>query len=148
MLREFKGYVDRSFESPGKIAARVGVTYSTIWACLVGKNRPGVKSLPRLRAFLDAEAKRQPQSDGNRPIEHVPYKIIKPIRQVRYARLCPFCREARGKIRSISRNQFQGAYSKVGANGPKRERAAQPFFQTPLACSLADGNVVSVTRKS
>jgi len=66
-LREFKGYVDRSFESPGKIAARVGVTYSTIWAWLVGKYRPGVKSLPRLRAFLDGEAKRPVQvTESNR----------------------------------------------------------------------------------
>jgi hypothetical protein len=28
---------------------------------------------------LDADAKRQPQGDGIRPIEHVPFKIIKPI---------------------------------------------------------------------
>ncbi|MGA8476629.1 MAG: hypothetical protein WB696_01585 [Chthoniobacterales bacterium] len=65
------------------------------WA---GKQHPKPKSLAKLQRFLDAEAKRPLQGDGIRPIEGVPYKIIKPIQQVRYARLCPFCRKERGKI--------------------------------------------------
>jgi hypothetical protein len=32
-------------------------------------------------------------------IERVPFKIVKPVQQVRYARLCPFCRKVRGKMR-------------------------------------------------
>jgi len=51
----------------------------------------------------------------------VPYKIIRPIQQVRYARLCPFCRKARGEIQSIGRKRFQGTCPKCGATGPKRE---------------------------
>jgi hypothetical protein len=77
-LREFQEYSAISYESPGKIAARVGVSQSTIWAWLAAK-------------------------------------------QVRYARLCSFCRKARGKIRSASKNQFHGVCPKCGASGPKRK---------------------------
>jgi hypothetical protein len=31
------------------------------------------------------------QDDAIRPIERVPFKIVKPARQVHYARLSPFC---------------------------------------------------------
>jgi hypothetical protein len=41
------------------------------------------------------------QGDGIRPVEPAPYKIIRSIQQVRYARICPFCRKARGKIRKL-----------------------------------------------
>jgi hypothetical protein len=44
-----------------------------------------LQSLAKLRRFLDNEAKRPAQGDGIRPIETVPYKIIRPIQQVRYA---------------------------------------------------------------
>ena len=53
---------------------------------------------PQLRTFLDAEAKRQPQANGIKPIERVPIRIIKPLRYLLYARLWPFCRKARGEI--------------------------------------------------
>ena len=120
-LREFQEYSAISYESPGKIAARVGVSQSTIWAWLAGKRHPAAKSLEQLRAFLDAEAKRPLHGDGVRPIERVPSKIVKRAKQVRYARLCPFCRKARGKIRSASKNQFHGVCPKCGASGPKRK---------------------------
>jgi hypothetical protein len=108
---------------------------------LAGKHYAMTKSLAKLRAFSDAEDKQNVTGNGSRPIERVPIKIVMPRRELLYARLCPFCRKARGKIQLISSKQFQGVCPKCGANGPKRERAAQPFFQTPLACSLADGNV-------
>jgi transcriptional regulator with XRE-family HTH domain len=120
-LREFREYVAISYESPREIAARVGVAKATIWDWLFGKSQLKAKSLAKLRRFLDEEAKLQPQGDGIRPIEPVPYKIIRPIQQVRYARICPFCRRARGKIESLSRNKFQGSCPKCPATGPMRE---------------------------
>jgi hypothetical protein len=67
---------------PVKIAAGIGVTQPTMWSWLAGKCQLKARSL----GGLDADAKRQPQGDRIRPIEHVPFKIIKPIQQVRYAR--------------------------------------------------------------
>jgi len=119
-LREFKEYVDLSCELSREIAARVGVALKTIWVWLSYKSQPSAKSLAKLRRFLDAEAKRPPQGDGIRPIETVPYKIIRPLQQVRYAGLCPFCRTERGKIRKLGAGSFQGVCPKCGATGPKR----------------------------
>src|SRR5258708_10033388 len=102
-LREFKEYLDQSYESPREYAARIGVAKETIWYWPSGRRQPKAQSLARLRRFLDAEAKRPAQGDGIRPIETVPYKIIRPIQQVRYARICPFCRKARGKILKLGR---------------------------------------------
>jgi transcriptional regulator with XRE-family HTH domain len=120
-LREFQEYLDLSYESPREFAARIGVAKETIWYWLAGRCQPKAQSLAKLRRFLDAEAKRPLQGDGIRPVEPVPYKIIKPIQQVRYARLCPFCRKERGKIRKLGAGSFQGACHKCGATGPKRE---------------------------
>ncbi len=55
----------------------------------------------KLRAFLDAEAKRNAGGNGIKPTEPVPLRLVKPAKQVRYAWLCPFCRKAWGKIQSI-----------------------------------------------
>src|SRR5258708_1317873 len=120
-LREFQEYLDLSYEPPREFAARIGVAKETIWYWLSGRRQPKAKSLMKLRRFLDAEAKRPLQGDGIRPIETVPYKIIKPTQQVRYARRCPFCRQARGKIRRLGAASFQGTCPKCGASGPKRE---------------------------
>jgi transcriptional regulator with XRE-family HTH domain len=120
-LREFKEYLALSYESPREFAARIGVAKETIWCWLSGRRQPKAPSLAKLRRFLDAEAKRPLQGDGIRPVEPVPYKIIKPIQQVRYARICPFCRKARGKIRKLGAGSFQGTCPKCGATGPTRE---------------------------
>jgi transcriptional regulator with XRE-family HTH domain len=120
-LREFKEYFDLSCELSREIAARVGVAQKTIWDWLSDKSRPKAKSLAKLRRFLDNEAKQPAQGDGIRPVEPVPYKIIRPLQQVRYARLCPFCRKARGKIRKVNAALFQGSCPKCGATGPTRE---------------------------
>src|SRR5258706_7608337 len=120
-LREFREYLDLSYESPREFAARIGVAKETIWYWLSGRRQPKAPSLAKLRRFLDSEVKRSAQGDGIRPVEPVPYKIIKPIQQVRYARLCPFCREARGKIRKLGAASFQGSCPKCGASGPLRE---------------------------
>src|SRR5258708_35866406 len=119
-LREFQEYLDLSYELPREFAARIGVAKETIWYWLSGRHQPKAMSLAKLRRFLDAEAKRPAQGDGIRPVETVPYKITKPIQQVRYARRCPFCRQARGKIQSISWKRFQGTCPKCGATGPDR----------------------------
>jgi hypothetical protein len=75
------------------------------------------ESVARLRAFFDAEAKRLGQGDGIRPIERVPFKTVKSAQKVRHARLCPFCRKARGKIRKLGAILFQGVCPKCGASG-------------------------------
>jgi transcriptional regulator with XRE-family HTH domain len=120
-LREFNEYVDLSYEPTSTIAARIGVKQATIGDWLSGRHPPKATSLAKLRRFLDAEAKRPLQGDGIRSIESVPHKIIRPFQRVRYARLCPFCRKARGKIRKLGAGSFQGACPKCGAIGPKRE---------------------------
>jgi len=120
-LREFKEYLALSYESPREIAARIGVKQAAIGDWLSGRHPPKAKSLAKLRRFLDSEAKLPAQGDGIRPIEPVPYKITRPIQQVRYARLCPFCRKARGKILKLGAASFQGVCSKCGATGPRRE---------------------------
>jgi transcriptional regulator with XRE-family HTH domain len=120
-LREFQEYLDLSYESPREFAARIGVAKETIWYWLSGRRQPKAPSLAKLRRFLDEEAKRPAQGDGIRPIETVPYKITRPLQQVRYARLCPFCRKERGKIRKLGAALFQGVCPKCGATGPKRE---------------------------
>src|SRR5258705_10343034 len=120
-LREFQEYVDQSYEPPREFAARIGVAKETIWYWLSGRHQPKAQSLARLRRFLDAEAKRPLQGDGIRPVESVPYKIVRPLQQVRYAQLCPFCRKARGKIRKLGTASFQGTCPKCGASGQKRQ---------------------------
>jgi hypothetical protein len=120
-LREFREYFARSYESQKKIAARVGVTQATFLDLLTCQRQPKPTTLAKLQTFLEAEAKPEGGGGGVRPIEHVPYKVIKPIQQVRYTWLCPFCRKARGKIQSADRNKFQGVCPTCGASGPKRD---------------------------
>jgi transcriptional regulator with XRE-family HTH domain len=120
-LREFKEYLALSYESPLTIAARIGVSQATVGDWLSGRHPPKAKSLAMLRRFLDTEAKRPAQGDGIRPVEPVPYKTTRPTSQVRYARVCPFCRKARGKIRKLGATSFQGTCPKCGASGPTRE---------------------------
>ena len=148
-LREFKEYVALSYESPREIAARIGVKQATIGDWLSGRYQPKAKLLAKLRRFLDSEAKRPAQGDGIRPIETAPYKIIRPLQQVRYARLCAFCREARGKIRKLRATSFQGVCTKCGATGPKREShqgavRAWNMNQFFNGCSLPVGAMASV----
>jgi hypothetical protein len=104
-----------------------GVAQKTIWDWLSGRSQPKAKSLAKLRRFLDEEAKRPVQGDGTRSIEIVPYKIIRPLQRVRYARLCPFCRKARSEIRKLGAGSFQGVCPKCGARGPTREGHQKPY---------------------
>ena len=96
-LRDFREYLYLCYASPREFAAQIGVSKQTIWEWLSGRRQPKPKSLAKLRRFLDSEAKRSAQGDGIRPVESVPYKIIRPIQQVRYARLCPFLPEGPGQ---------------------------------------------------
>ena len=120
-LRELRDYLAVTYEANHKIAARIGVSVKTFADWSSGDHQPKGNSLKKLRVFLDAEAKRKDTGDGIRPIERVPMRIVWPRRQLHYARLCPFCRKARGEIRTISRKQFQGVCPKCGATGPKRQ---------------------------
>jgi hypothetical protein len=119
-LREFCEYFASSYEALGKLAARIGVTHLTLADMLANSRRPLSRTIAKLRAFLDGEAKRNAGGNGIKPTEPVPVKIRKPTRYSLYMRLCPFCRKARGKIQS-SRKRFQGVCPSCGAIGPKRE---------------------------
>lgn len=120
-LREFREYFARGYEAQYKLAARIGIDFNTLAFVLADKVKPKARTIARLRVFLDADAKRHGDGNGIRPIERVPFKIVKPAKQERYARVCPFCRKARDKIRSMSRKWFQGVCPKCRATGPKRE---------------------------
>jgi transcriptional regulator with XRE-family HTH domain len=120
-LRQFREYFARSYESQDKIAARVGVTQGTLSDWLAGKRHPKPESLAKLRAFLNTESKRNAAGKGIRPIERAPFKITKPAQQVRYARICPFCRKSRGRIKAAGRNKFHGTCTRCGAIGPARD---------------------------
>jgi transcriptional regulator with XRE-family HTH domain len=74
-LREFSEYFAGSYAANHKIARQIGVRVKTLADWLSGYREPTGKSLSKLRAFLDAEARRA-TGDGIRPIERVPYKII------------------------------------------------------------------------
>jgi transcriptional regulator with XRE-family HTH domain len=54
-LRELHEYVARSYEPQNKLAARDGVTPSTVSCWLAGKWRLKPTTLTKLRAFLDVE---------------------------------------------------------------------------------------------
>jgi len=75
-LREFREYVDLSYEPTSTIAVRIGVEKGTAWDWLAGRNQPKAPSLAKLRRFLDPEAKRRPQGDGIRPAETYRTKIM------------------------------------------------------------------------
>jgi hypothetical protein len=120
-LREFHEYFAQSYEPPHTIAERIGVAKVTMWDWFAGRCEPKAQSFGKLRRFLDKEAKRPAQGDGIRPVEPAPYKITKPIQQVRHARICPFFRKTRGRIRKLGSTSFQGVCTKCGATGPKRE---------------------------
>jgi hypothetical protein len=102
------------------LAARIGISHLTLADVLSDSRQPMAKTMMKLRAFLDAEAKRNAGSNGIKPTEPEPMKILKPTRYSLYTRLCPFCRKARGKIQSVSRKQFEGTCPKCGASGPTR----------------------------
>jgi transcriptional regulator with XRE-family HTH domain len=95
-LREFREYFACAYEANNKIASRVGVTVKTFADWLTGDPQPMGKSLSKLQAFLDAEARRA-AGNGIRPIERVPLKIVLPLRELHYARLCPFCPQNSGQ---------------------------------------------------
>jgi transcriptional regulator with XRE-family HTH domain len=68
-LRESREYFARSYEPQNKLAARIGVTPSTVSCWLAGKWRLKPTTLTKPRAFLDVEAKRKVAGDGIEPIE-------------------------------------------------------------------------------
>jgi hypothetical protein len=55
---------------------------TTLADVLADSRRLG-ETIVRQRAFLDAEAKRNVIGNGIRPIERVPFKIVKPAKQER-----------------------------------------------------------------
>jgi hypothetical protein len=55
-LREFREYFVIGYESHHRIAARIGVSQSTIWSWLAGKRHPAAKPLARLRLISTCES--------------------------------------------------------------------------------------------
>ena len=119
-LSELREYFASSHESERKIAACIGVSQTTICAWFAGKQRPSAESVARLRAFFDAEDKRLAQGDGIRPVESVPYKIIRPLQQVRYA-----------LSQAIWPSQFAGLNSGFNCS----DRLMRHIECVPLECS-------------
>ena len=70
-LREFREYFASSYEALGKLAARIGVTHLTLADVLANSLRPMARTIAKLRALLDAGAKRNAGGNGIRPIEPV-----------------------------------------------------------------------------
>src|SRR3979411_3287926 len=85
----------------------VGGTQSTASGWLAGKRPPMPTPLGTQRTFLNAEAKRNVAGDGIKPIEPVRLRIARPVQQLRYARLCPFWRKARGKTQLTDNKTYQ-----------------------------------------
>jgi transcriptional regulator with XRE-family HTH domain len=120
-LREFKEYVDLSYESPREIATHIGVSQPRIWDWLARKSQPKAKSLAKLRRFLDNEAKRPAQGDGIRPIEPVPYKIIRPFSKSGTLGSARSAAKPGARFVKLDATSFQGGCTKCGATGPTRE---------------------------
>jgi hypothetical protein len=77
-LREFREYFARSYEAQYKLAARIRIDFNTLAFGLADKVKPKARTIARLRVLLDAKAKRHGGGNGIRPIERVPFKIVKP----------------------------------------------------------------------
>jgi transcriptional regulator with XRE-family HTH domain len=56
-LRQFREYFAGANEARGKLAARIGISNLTLADMLAGSRQPMAKTMAKLRAFLDAEAK-------------------------------------------------------------------------------------------
>src|SRR5260370_28347883 len=81
------------------------------------------KTRVKLRAFLDAEAKRNAGGNGVKRTEPVPMKILKPRRYSLYVRLCPFCRRAAGQD---SINQQETVSERLPKVRSDRSEAREP----------------------
>jgi transcriptional regulator with XRE-family HTH domain len=115
-LREFREYFTNSYEAQHRLAARIGISHRTLIEVLADSVKPKARTIARLRAFLDAEARRNVGGNGIKPAEPVPMKIDKRTRCSLYMRLCPFCRKARGKIQAAGRNSARSA-ERTGRSG-------------------------------
>jgi transcriptional regulator with XRE-family HTH domain len=56
-MQSLKDYVNLSYESEAKIAAKVGVSEDTSNGWLRGKSRPTFRSLIKVRKFLEGQPK-------------------------------------------------------------------------------------------
>jgi hypothetical protein len=79
-LREFREYFASVYEARYKLAARIGISNLTLAGLLPASRQLMAKTLAKLRAFLDAEAKRNRAANGIKHIEPVAIKIVKPQR--------------------------------------------------------------------
>jgi transcriptional regulator with XRE-family HTH domain len=124
-LREFREYFASTYEANNKLASRIGVRVKTLLDWLTGKYEPNHDSLAKLRAFLNAEAKRNATGDGIRPIERVPLKIVLPLRKLHYARLCPFCRKKpEAKSELLAGSNFK-AFARSAERADQLEKASK-----------------------
>jgi hypothetical protein len=72
--------------------------HTTLGDLLTESRKPMAKTIAKPRVFLDAEAKRNAGGNGIQPSRAGANKNPEANAVLLYARLCPFCRKARGKI--------------------------------------------------
>jgi hypothetical protein len=112
-LREFLRF---NYTTGSKVAGRIGVRDTTLYAWLQSKSKPRSVTAARIIAFLDSlPAERA----GIMPIGYE-YREYKNWRGIPKPRRCPFCKKAKGEIRKV-RGAFQGVCPSCRATGPKRE---------------------------
>jgi hypothetical protein len=125
-MREFCDYFASGWESQRKLAGRIGVMQTTP-SKLVDRQIPSVDQIiGKASEISDSEAKLA-TGNGVRPVEqHVPYTIIEPVLQVRYAPALPIPPKARGQ------NSFTEQESIIAVFPQNAERAARPEKAIPF----------------
>jgi hypothetical protein len=110
-LREF---VRLNYMTAAEVARQIGVNDSTVYSWLLGQARPTEPK--RIITFLDSLPRES--GSGMAPTGYQ-YREYKNWRGIPKPRRCPFCKQAKGKIRR-SRGGFLGVCPNCDATGPKR----------------------------
>ena len=71
MIRRLKEYVNLSYDSEAAIAAQIGAGEGALNGWLVGKVKPTLQSLLKIRDFLERQIETQ---GGTAPIGYVPIR--------------------------------------------------------------------------
>jgi hypothetical protein len=120
-LREIDDLVERrrefirlNYMTAAEVARQIGVRDSTVYDWLLSRARPAEPK--RIAAFLDS----LPTENGSgiAPTGYQ-YREYKNWRGIPKPRRCPFCKQAKGKIRR-RRGGFLGVCPNCDASGPKR----------------------------
>jgi hypothetical protein len=110
-LREF---LRLNYMSGAQAAQRIGVRAETLYSWLAGESKPAFREC--IEAFLDSMPA---EPSGIMPTGYE-YREYKNWRGIPKPRRCPFCKQAKGRIRR-ARGGFQGMCPNCEANGPRRQ---------------------------